>query len=289
MADLCVVHLVRHANGWEPFERFMRSYEEHPAGIEHDLVTVFKGFPNHAIPPDYLERLAPLGGKVLVLDDVGFDIGSYWGTAHLLPYESFCFLNSFSVILDTGWLAKLARHHSQPVGIVGASGSWESHLTGWGEHLRQGLLVPPWRIARDPFPARRLTARDKAWLIREWLRIRAGFPPFPNPHIRTNAFLIRRDLLLDIEVGDLSVKADALRFESGRRSLTRQVLGRGLQVIVVGRDGAAYPPSDWHASHTFRSGDQTNLMVSDNRTEEWIVTASPLKERQAIGAGGRPA
>jgi len=38
MPELCVVHLARHTNGWEPFDRFMRSYEEHPAGIDHDLV-----------------------------------------------------------------------------------------------------------------------------------------------------------------------------------------------------------------------------------------------------------
>jgi hypothetical protein len=287
MPELCVVHLARHANGWEPFDRFMRSYEEHPAGIDHDLVVAVKGFPGSDPPPEYLERVAPSGGRVLPLEDTGFDIGSYWATARALPYASYCFLNSFSVVLDDGWLAKMARHHGPSVGLVGASGSWESHLTGAGAPLRSGLFLPPWRIAPAPFPSRRLTARDRLWLVEEWRRQWARFPPFPNPHIRTNAFLIRRDLMLEVEVGDMGAKGEALWFESGRRSMTRQVLRRGLEVLVVGRDGVAYPPGDWPASHTFRSGNQANLMVSDNRAQEWAALNDPGREELSLRTWGR--
>jgi hypothetical protein len=287
MPELCVVHLARHANGWEPFDRFMRSYEEHPAGIDHDLVVAVKGLPGSDPPREYVERVAPSGGRVLPLGDTGFDVGSYWATARALPYASYCFLNSFSVVLDDDWLAKMARHHGPSVGLVGASGSWESHLTGAGAPLRAGLFLPPWRIAPDPFPSRRLTAKDRLWLIEEWRRQWARFPPFPNPHIRTNAFLIRRDLMLDIEVGDLSTKAGVLRFESGRRSLTRQIGRRGLAVVVVGQDGVAYLPDAWPQSHTFRSGDQFNLMISDNRTEEWAALDDPAREELSVRAWGR--
>jgi hypothetical protein len=224
---------------------------------------------------------------VLPLEDTGFDIGSYWAAAEALSCTSFCFLNSFSVILDDGWLAKLARHHVPSVGLVGVSGSWESHLTGAGAPLRSGLFLPPWRIAPAPLPFRRLTARDRLWLIEEWRKQWAAFPPFPNPHIRTNAFLIRRDLMLDIEVGDLSNKADVLRFESGRRSLTRQIRRRDLDVLVVGQDGVAYRPDAWPQSHTFRSGDQANLMVSDNRAEGWAALDDAAKEELSIRAWGR--
>ena len=156
-----------------------------------------------------------------------------------------------------------------------------------GDLLKAGLLLPPWQTAPHPFPPRRLSARDRAWLVKDWRRQRAAFPPFPNPHIRTNALLIRQDLMLDIDVGVLTVKADVHRFESGRRSLTRQVLRRGLEVFVVGRDGDAYPPEQWPGSHTFRSGDQANLMVSDNRTEEWATMDSPRKEELMVRAWGR--
>jgi hypothetical protein len=287
MPELCVVHLARHANGWEPFDRFMRSYEEHPAAIDHDLVVGVKGCPASGPPPAYLERVAPSGGRVLPLEDTGFDIGSYWATARALPYASYCFLNSFSVILDDGWLAKMARHHVPSVGLVGASGSWEAHLSEWTRNLRAGLLLLPWRTAPEPLPPRRLTARDKAWLVKDWLRHWTEFPPFPNPHIRTNAFLIRRDLMLDIEVGDMSNKADVLRFESGRQSLTRQIRRRDLDVLVVGQDGVGYRPDAWPQSHTFRSGDQSNLLVSDNRAEEWAALDDAGREELSIRAWGR--
>ena len=110
----------------------MQSYEGHTAGIDHDLVVALKGFPGPDGPPEYQERIAAHGGKVLPLDDTGFDIGSYWAAARALPYQSFCFLNSFSVILETGWLAKMARHQASSVGLIGASGSWETHLAGQG-------------------------------------------------------------------------------------------------------------------------------------------------------------
>src|SRR5665213_1673531 len=40
----CVVHLVRAANGIEPFRAFLESYVRHPAGLQHELVLLFKGF-----------------------------------------------------------------------------------------------------------------------------------------------------------------------------------------------------------------------------------------------------
>jgi hypothetical protein len=285
--NLCVVHLVRHANGWEPFDRFMRSYEENQADVPHDLVAACKGFPNHEVPLPFRERLAAHGGTFLALDDQGFDIGSYWAAARALDYESFCFLNSFSLILDPGWLAKMVQKHDPQVGIIGASGSWGTNRSGFGR-LLPALLLPPGGTAPPPFPPRRMSARDRAWLVKEYLHSARSFPSFPNPHIRTNAFLMRRDLMMHIQVGELSAKWDALAFESGRNSLTRQVLRQGLQALVVGRDGRGFPPQAWEESHTFRSGDQANLLVADNRTLEWAAAPSQIKERQVVEAWGWP-
>ena len=49
--------------------------------------------------------------------------------------------------------------------------------------------------------------------------------------------------------------------------MTRQIGRRGLTVLVVGGDGVAYSPLEWPMSRTYRSGDQQNLMIADNRTE----------------------
>ena len=46
--DICVVHLVRRKNGVEPFRSFLASYLENSAGINHELLILYKGFSRKA-------------------------------------------------------------------------------------------------------------------------------------------------------------------------------------------------------------------------------------------------
>jgi hypothetical protein len=75
--------------------------------------------------------------------------------------------------------------------------------------------------------------------------------------------------------------------QSGRRSLTRQVLDLGLKVLVAGADGSAYPPDAWRTSGTFRSGDQSNLLVADNRTRQYELADPAERARLAAFSWGR--
>lgn len=108
-----------------------------------------------------------------------------------------------------------------------------------------------------------------------------AFPPFPNPHIRSNAFLIERRRLLALDVAEIRTKADANLFESGRNSLTSQVLRAGLAVLVAGRDGTTYEMPDWSRSGTFRLGGQTNLLVGDNHTRSFAAMSAGAKAAHA--------
>jgi hypothetical protein len=93
------------------------------------------------------------------------------------------------------------------------------------------------------------------------------FPSFPNPHIRSNVFMIDRRLFLGLFDGvQLTSKKAALLFESGQNSMTQQVFERGLTAQIVGRDGRGYTPAWWPHSQTFRQGSQSNLLVHDNVT-----------------------
>ena len=100
MSKLSVVHLVRRVNGLEPFQRFLLSYLEHPAGVEHDLVILFKGFDDPATTRPYEELLKNIKYKELSVPDAGFDLVPYFIAAEKLDTEYLCFLNSFSVIND---------------------------------------------------------------------------------------------------------------------------------------------------------------------------------------------
>ena len=166
-----------------------------------------------------------------------FDIGSYFEVVRSTPYEHFLFLNTGSEILCDDWLKHLYDHVMQPgVGAVGCTGSWESQATAWGG---------------------------------------SGYPQFPNPHLRSSAFMVSRETMLSLE-GPMTSKADAHRFESGNTGLSHRLRQAGRKLLVADRTGRAYEPQDWPGSRTYRSAQQEGLMIADNRTRDY-AQADPVK------------
>lgn len=260
MAEIGVVHLARAANGPAPFAAFLDSYRARPAGAAHELVVIFKGFERGAVPDEYRDLLRGVAHAPFFFPDEGFDILPYFAAARAFDRPRLLFLNSFSVLLGDGWLAKLDAHARRSgVGMVGATGSYESMYSNYLLELWRGRPRRPHRGA----------LRDAYRGLREARRLRAMFAPFPNFHLRSNALLTGRELMLGLEVGRVDDKLDALRFESGRASWTRQVAARGLRALVVGRDGRGYERGEWPDSLTFRIGEQQNLLVADNRTRQY--------------------
>ena len=259
MSIIGVAHLVRAKNGIEPFRRFLDSYRAHPAGCDHELLLLCKGFRTRSELQPYQELLHDIRCRALWLPDVGFDIRPYFVAARRFSHPYFCFLNSYSVILADGWLAKLYCHITRPgVGLVGATSSYLSlydNLFDWSDEIHQH---PNYQGALG---RARLAVRRHAY--QRW------FPAFPNPFIRTNAFMMSRDVLLRVCQPALRIKVDANRFESGVDNLTIQVRRMGLRALVVGRDGVGYEQAEWPYSNTFMQHDQGNLLVSDNRTIQY--------------------
>jgi hypothetical protein len=304
---LAVVHLVRKGNALGALEAFLRSYREHDAGLPHELVILFKGFRGGVDTREHERLLEGLDYRRDFIPDRGYDLQAYFGAARRLDYDYFCFLNSFSRILDEGWLAKLHRWASAPgVGLAGASGSWQSLAGGYGAQPppEPGMPAPVlgaqvgWasRIVeglRDGRPGMR-RRRMLGLLVRASGVLRPGrnFAPFPNRHLRTNAFMGERSTLLRIRLGWMPIKFSAYKFESGLDGMTSQVLRLGLRVLVVGRDGEAYEPERWNMSRTFWQSRQENLLVADNQTEAFLA-ADPAAARYlsfcAWGTLARPA
>jgi hypothetical protein len=264
-AEIGVVHLVRARNGVASFERFLASYRANPGGAEHELVVVFKGFRGDGDLAAHDALLAGLPHRRLLLPDEGFDIGPYFRAAEMHGHAHFCFLNSFSRLLDPQWLAKLAEHGRRPgVGVAGATGSWESLVSN---AARPG----PGRVPLLGAIGGRLRAA----------RLARSFAPFPNPHVRTNAFLVARRTMLGLARGPLRRKSEAHRFESGLDGMSRQLAAAGLALVVVGRDGRGYADREWPSSRTFRLAGQENLLVADNQTGAY--DAAGAAEREKLG------
>jgi hypothetical protein len=233
MPEVCVVHLVWAPLGPGPVERFVASYRRHTAGLAHRLVVVLKGFASGADPGPQVAVLGDLEHEIFWFDSPTLDLTTYAAVGRQIDASHLCFLNSESVLLAPGWLAALYEGVTEPgVGVVGATGSYEA--------------------PRSINPLRR----------RRW-------PRFPNPHIRTNAFMLTRDRFRSLHWPDVRTKSAAWELESGRHGMTSRIFDWGLDAMVIGRNRTAYPPERWPSSATFRSGNQGNLLVADNRTRDW--------------------
>lgn len=91
------------------------------------------------------------------------------------------------------------------------------------------------------------------------------FRRFPNPHLRTNGFIMRRHILVGLAFALDNSKAASLRFESGLDGLPARLAREGLGLVLVGADGVGYAVADWPKSRTFRLGIQENVLIVDNQ------------------------
>lgn len=275
MPEIEVVHLVWKPAGIEPFREFLHSYRECPAELDHGLVVLFNGFRGDDLA-DYRALLADIPHRELRVPHPVRDLKAYFWGARRVEGRVLCFLNSYSTLLGPGWLRKLYEHVTQPgVAAAGATGSWESFYTNY--LLRMEEVGQP----------RSLTAWVKHLnRLRKLRRYRANFRPAPNPHLRSNAFMVERSRWLALVPGSLRTKWSTWRFESGKRGMTPQLTAQGLKVVVVGRDGRGYPQDEWLQSGTYRRADQANLLVADNRTRQYAEAGEEARRYMSRIAWG---
>jgi hypothetical protein len=278
MKPIAVVHLVRKRNGLDPLRRFLASYRRFEAGIEHELVLVMKGFGSPAELEPWNELAEDLPHRMVGVPDRGYDITAYWSAAEQLEYPRLFFVNSFSELRAAGWLEKLYRAaERKEVGLVGATGSCQtlnpSPMTYYAAVSRKLRHRGPVKdfLMQLPFVSEMNVLRRK-------LQMRRHFGEFPNFHVRTNGFMVERDIMRGALRDAVRTKMDAYRFESGYRGLTTQVLEAGMRAIVVGADGNSFEKEEWHQSDTYWQGRQQNLLLADNQTREYEEGSTETRE-----------
>jgi len=272
MSEVAVIYLARARSGLKSLRRFLRSYERHPGGLEHELVVVFKGFSQEAELAAWRTALSCFPHRELRMSDFGFDIRAYALAARRLPHCYLCFLNSFSEPLAADWLRILHHRVVEPgVGVVGCTASWTS-IFSIGEHQLASAAAMP--------PLRRLALRIKILINRR------AYAPFPNPHLRSNAFIISRELMNRVWPSFVVGKLNAHHWESGRKGFTRRIQELHLRVLVAGKDGRAYAPDEWQRSGTFLQGKQENLLVSDNQTRGYDDADAASRRQLSMYAWG---
>lgn len=239
-APIAVAYLARGTDtgSAESLRCFVDSYRHYSPGLDHTLYVLLKGYPDKTALDAAQKMLSGLSHTSVFLEDDGFDIGAYIRWSANINAAILCPLSTSSEILCDGWLLKLARNLELPnVGLVGATASFES--------LR---------------------------------KVSDAFPAFPNIHIRSTGFMIRMDMFRRV-TSSIAIrdKRDALLFESGIHSMTRQVLALDQRILLVGRNGRGYSPQWWPSSDTFRQGVQDNLLIADNQTRSFAACPWPAK------------
>ena len=113
----------------------------------------------------------------------------------------------------------------------------------------------------------------------------SDFPEFPNPHIRSNAFMVSKKTFEELPE-PAATKHDCCRFESGPNGFSRHVLKKGLDLCVVDKFGTVHSMDEWPKTKTFRSGLQENLLVSDNQTQEYDRMTDGVKYTHRVFTWG---
>jgi len=178
---------------------------------------------------------APVPGfRQFRVNDFGRSLHAFGKALRRVDLEGFdtvCFLNSFSRIACDGWLDRLVSTARRPeVGMAGCTASLESFL-GNKPALWRSLLFPPW----------------------------------PNPHLRTNAICLRMEVARKYWPRFAFNKPLEHVSESGWWGLTNRLRVAGLDCVVVNATSEHTLSADRQSfeSPCFREGWPT--MVTDNR------------------------
>jgi hypothetical protein len=115
------------------------------------------------------------------------------------------------------------------------------------------------------------------------------FGPFPAAHVRTNGFLVDRELMRSLERTPVRRKFDAFVVEGGHRSLTGQIAQLGLRPLLAGADGVAYDVPDWARSAVFWQRGEENVLLDDNQTRAYRDSDLDLRRYYAAFAWGTEA
>lgn len=208
---------------WEfSASRFLDSYKLNPAGRDHRVCLVLRGFETEEEIAQARHLFEAIPHSELLASADKDEVGVYGMVAAEVQEDVLCFVRADCMILGDLWMAKLAVNLEMPdVGVVGVAGSY-----GLSDADGERQQFPNVHLCTDVFAAR----RDLLLTIFQ-------------------------------DIGP-AAKLGMEEFECGRMSLTERVLARGKKVLVIGRNGRGYSPRWWPRSDTFCRGTQSNLLIS---------------------------
>ena len=246
--------------------RFVKKYKKYQSGYDHDLVICFKQFKSKDTIEEWENIMIKENIKFIRFDDNSqindFDIGSYFRISEFFSNRYILFLNTHCRPNSNNWL-KIFLNHYENKSVVGAFASMSS--------LSSQFL--------NFFFNQHSKFQQIRWGLKHFLHVKL----FPNPHIRTTAFFIKAENLLELNINrkKLIKKINTNYFEGGRLGLSSQLLKKGFKLILVNSDDKSFSIDRWKYSETFCLGEQKKLLFTDNRTEEYEKSSTQEKLRRS--------
>jgi len=272
--NIAIIYLYRFDIPEEKFEKFIKSYKKYKPNLDHELIIIFKGCREYLIK----KRMAflkyyKINTVIKIYKDIGKDIYTYYKIANEIDYKYLLFFNSHSEIMQKNWLNFLYSYiQLNQVSLVGCSASFGTPIiinkNGSGKNNFYKILKNFYHKLRNLF-------------------LLKYFKVFPNFHIRTNGFIIEKDILLKITHKNLKKKINCHIFEHGKNSLTNQILNLNRKVIVVDKMGKFYDQDNISQSKIFWGSRQNDILVADNQTNLYAKSSAKRKNELRFYAWGK--
>jgi hypothetical protein len=270
-----IIYIARGADwGVETAQKFFKSYMEHPAGCEHNLLVAAKAWENDPQGYEKLKQLAQsCGAKIVDLPDDGFCFGAHFRAAQLSDADYIFPMTSTSQILQDDWLLKFKKafEENKKLKHAGTGGFWallnEPSIKDFINENSKRKFGNKKSLARSIYKKLEYL-KDIDLVLKEKFQ-----PPFPNYLIRSNAYMICRKMYLEFmeKYGIPKNKFEACQLESGvYKGLSKFVERKGFKIGVLGADGRLYKKHEWPESKTGFAPDLSNVIIKDWHYDNYL-------------------
>ena len=290
----------------EDFKNFVKSIKKYPPSQEVMLSITVKAI-STTMESKMKKMLndANLGFPIKFhhFPDIGYGIGTHYLINKIYSPDYIIFMSATSQFNNKHWFTLLITPlENKKVGIVGSMSSLESINTSYLE-LAEIIIKNKFRLKLTQFQELVVVARNlplkkyyfnfgdkdpaslKLFIFFIFkmtknhifpLKYRSQIPKFPNPHLRTTGLAIKGELL-DKIVGQIpGTKEEEILLESGFNGISAKAKQLGYTVYVCNQSGEYLDISDVRASRTFRSTQQTSIIIDMH----CLVFDSYAEERQ---------
>lgn len=270
---VAVVYLIGPPYSFENYKRFIESYIGYSSGFGHKLVLLFNNLPDRHDANLFIKDISKIENlQFEVFHSKSLqDISAYRWIAQELKESHILFFNSHAEILFENWLIKFVNvFKSSTPGMVGATGTWQSHYSLVFQKNR--WIWEKGKTIKENFDKYKL-------MIKAFFLWQIYFKPFPNPHLRTNAFMVDKKIFCSLKFNALTNKMLAYRMESGRNGFASQLAKKGLSIVMLGKNGEYYNMPEWPQSKIYYANNQENLLIGDNHTRLYANANDALRRQ----------